>query len=106
VLSIFLRVGREISILVGLICFLAFGSNAQKPQSLDRRIPKADRQKYERVHDAKEWKNPFLVVCRDGIAIVGRVSDEHPIPVASISQELERLPDSAWPEAGIGGAPL
>jgi hypothetical protein len=70
---------------------------AQTNVSLRQRIPKADPSKYQQVRDGKDWKNPYLVVRRDGVEIIGFTSAEPAIPLESIAAELERLPASAWP---------
>ena len=49
------------------------------------------------MRDAKDWKNPYLVVRRDGVEIVGVTSAEPVIPEHLVEAELERLPRSAWP---------
>lgn len=66
-------------------------------RSLRTRIPRPDPAKYNRVRDAREWKNPYLVVRRGGIEIVGVTPVEPGISVQAVATELERLPDSAWP---------
>ncbi len=70
---------------------------AQTSQSLQSRIPKPDPKKYHAVQDAKDWKNPYLIVRRDGIEIVGMAPVGQAIAVESVPGVLERLPDSAWP---------
>ena len=72
-------------------------SSAPAAQSLQSRISKPDPKKYQAIQDAKDWKNPFLVVHRDGIEILGVTPDGHSIPVGSVPQILDRLPDFAWP---------
>jgi hypothetical protein len=69
----------------------------QTPQSLQNRIPKPDPTKYHAVQDAKDWKNPYLMVRRDGIEIVGVIAVGKAIPVDSVPGVLEGLPGSAWP---------
>jgi hypothetical protein len=49
------------------------------------------------VQDAKDWKNPYLIVRRDGIEIVGMTTVGQAIPVDSVPGVLKGLPDSAWP---------
>lgn len=70
---------------------------AQARQSLQNRIPKPDPKKYHAVQDAKDWKNPYLIVRRDGIEIVGMTAVGQAIPVDSVPGVLKGLPDSAWP---------
>jgi hypothetical protein len=69
----------------------------QTPQFLQNRIPKPDRKKYHAVQDAKDWRNPYLIVRRDGIEIVGMTTVGQAIPVDSVPRVLKGLPDSAWP---------
>ena len=69
----------------------------QTPQSLQSRIPKPDPKRYHAVQDAKDWKNPYLIVRRDGIEIVGMTAVGQAIPVDSVPGVLKGLPDSAWP---------
>jgi hypothetical protein len=69
----------------------------QTPQSLQNRIPKPDPKKYHAVQDGKDWKNPYLIVRRDGIEIVGMTVVGQAIPVDSVPGVLKGLPNSAWP---------
>ena len=82
-----------------LLFLLAISSciSAQSKVPLRQRVPEADPSKYRQVRDGKEWKNPYLVVRRDGLEIIGFTSAEPAIPLDSIGAELERLPASAWP---------
>jgi hypothetical protein len=64
---------------------------------LQNRISKPDPKKYHSVQDAKDWKNPYLIVRRDGIEILGVTADGQAIPVDSVPGVLKGLPDSAWP---------
>lgn len=70
---------------------------AQTPLSLQNRIPKPDANKYRAVQNAKEWKNPYLIVRRNGVEIVGNTAVGQAIPVDSVPEALRGLPDSAWP---------
>ena len=69
----------------------------QTPQSLQNRIPKPDPKKYHAIQDGKDWKNPYLIVRRDGVEIVGMTVVGQAIPVDSVPGVLKGLPDSAWP---------
>src|SRR5579872_1822391 len=70
---------------------------AQTPQSLQNRIPKPDSKKYRAIQDAKDWKNPYLIVRRDGVEIVGMTAVGQAIPVNSVPGVLKGLSESAWP---------
>jgi hypothetical protein len=64
---------------------------------LRARIPDADPEKYRGVHDAKDWKNPYLIVRAEGIEITAMTGSQGPIPVESVAAALEKMPDWAWP---------
>jgi hypothetical protein len=66
-------------------------------RSLKERIPEPDPKKFHSVQDAMDWKNPYLVVRRDGIEIVGMTPVGRAVAVESVPGVLERLPGSAWP---------
>jgi hypothetical protein len=80
-----------------LLLMITAGMSAQTNAPLRQRVPKADPSKYRQVRDGKDWKNPYLVVRRDGVEIIGLTSAEPAVPLDSIAAELERLPVSAWP---------
>jgi hypothetical protein len=65
--------------------------------SLQSRIPEPDPKRYHAVQDAKDWKNPYLIVRREGIEIVGKTAVGQAFPVDSVPGVLKGLPDSAWP---------
>jgi hypothetical protein len=87
-------------LLLGVFAAQLFGSSpvgwTQTSSSLQSRIQKPDPKKYHAIRDAADWKNPYLVVRRDGVEIIGRMADGHSIPVDSIPGALKELPDSAW----------
>jgi hypothetical protein len=64
---------------------------------LRNRIPKANPKEYHAIQDAKDWKNPNLVIRPEGIEIIGITPIGRAIPVESVLGVLETLPDSAWP---------
>jgi hypothetical protein len=69
----------------------------QTLQSLQSRIPKPDPKKYHAVQDTAAWKNPYLMVRREGIETPGMTAAGQSIPVDSIPRILKELPSSAWP---------
>ena len=62
-----------------------------------RRIGPSDPRKYDAIQDARDWKNPYWIVRRDGIEILGVTFVCRGVPVDSIPRMLEALPKSAWP---------
>ena len=92
-----LKSGLLVGLLLAQLVATACIGCTQTSRSLHTRIPKPDPKKYNSVQDAKDWKNPYLVVRRDGIEIVGITPVGHAISVESTPGTLEKLPDSAWP---------
>jgi hypothetical protein len=94
--SVFKR-GLPVTIFVAQLIASTLIGWTQTPQSLQYRIPKPDLRKYQAVQGARNWKNPYLIVRRDGIEIVGMTAVGQAIPVDSVPGVLKGLPDSAWP---------
>lgn len=92
-----LKRGLLVAVFVGQLVASSLIGWTQTSQSLQSRIPKPDPKKYRAVQDAKDWKNPYLIVRRDGIEIVGTTAVGQTIPVDSVPGVLKGLPDSAWP---------
>ena len=65
--------------------------------SITARIPAADPEKYQGIHDGKDWRNPYLIVRAEGIEIVGVSDGTNPLTLDAALAGLERLPVSAWP---------
>jgi len=70
---------------------------AQTSLSLCQRITKANSKKYRAIQDGTDWHNPKLVVRPEGIEVIGITPAGQAIPVESVPEKLEQLPDSAWP---------
>ena len=93
----FLKTGLIATIFFAQLVASTLVGWTQTPQSLQNRIPKPDPKKYHAVQDAKDWKNPYLIVRCDGIEIVGMTPVGQAIPADSVPGVLKGLPDSAWP---------
>jgi hypothetical protein len=62
------------------------------------RIAPADRSKYPKLQDMRNWKNPYFVVRDDGIGFVDLANHEvHILTPEQIPAELVSLPFDAWP---------
>jgi hypothetical protein len=57
----------------------------------------ADPKKYQTIRDGQDWKNPKMFVRPEGIEVIGVTPPTRGIPVESVLDTLEHLPDSAWP---------
>jgi hypothetical protein len=65
--------------------------------SITARIRAADPEKYQGIHDGKDWRNPYLIVRAEGIEIVGVSDGRNPLTIDAALAILEGLPASAWP---------
>jgi len=62
-----------------------------------QQIPPAA-QKYGETRDTKTWRNPYLIVKKDGIWLVDlQNNEERPLGSDHILDGLAALPSSAWP---------
>ena len=86
---------------------------APDPQTILEAIPAADSAKYSHIHDMKKWRNPYLIVRADGVALFD-VADSAEIILKpeELLPALAKLPVSNWPygrvvaaaEAGVIGS--
>jgi hypothetical protein len=83
------------------------------PEARIQQIPPADPQKYAGSRDTKTWRNPYLIVKKDGIWLLDLGNnEEHLLKPDQVLDSLAALPASAWPygrvvavqEIGIGGS--
>jgi hypothetical protein len=71
---------------------------AASPEARLQQIPPADPQKYGQAPGFKEWRNPYLIIRKDGVALLDtQNSEEHLIKLEDLPQTLAQLPRSAWP---------
>lgn len=69
--------------------------NVQAP--LAKRIPPADPTKYRSIQDAREWRNPYLLVTTGGIKFAGPAGFSSDLSPSQALAHLEHLPPAAWP---------
>ena len=99
-----------------LLLFLLFGlslvacstQNAAAPPAAEvvlQAIPAADSAKYERIHDMKTWRNPYLIVRPDGVALFD-VADSAEIKLkpSELLPALAALPAANWPYGRVVAA--
>src|SRR5262249_30700723 len=80
----------------------SFVTAAQQPTGLDPRIGPPVRGKYEGVQDAKDWLNPYLSICPQGVDLtVAAVGRKSLVSVPALRAELVKLPLGAWPYGRI-----
>ena len=62
------------------------------------KIPAPDPAKYHSAHGTKSWRNPYLIVKPEGVALLDVANNlEHIMKPDELTQKLAQLPDSAWP---------
>ena len=65
------------------------------PEARIEQIPDADPQKYRAT---KDWRNPYLIIKVDGVALVDAANDEeHLLKTDKFVDSLAQLPSSSWP---------
>jgi hypothetical protein len=110
-----LRAGRLL-LLCG--CFLTGCTTQPAPQAPDpetilQTIPPADSAKYQHIRDMKNWRNPYLIVRTDGVALFDAAEGtEIILKTDELLPALAKLPVSNWPygrvvaaaETGIAGS--
>jgi hypothetical protein len=68
------------------------------PEVVLQAIPAADPAQVERIHDMKTWRNPYLIVRRDGVALLDAADNaEIILKPAELLPALAALPVSTWP---------
>jgi hypothetical protein len=90
--------------LAGMVFLSSCSTNVREkgPQptsGLMKKISPANPSAYDAVQDASEWRNPFLLVRRDGIEVrSGNASNAGvTMAVTEVMGYLERLSAAAWP---------
>ena len=96
------------SLIVGLFCLSMSGFSAlaqsKAVEQLDSRIPTATPLKLEGVRDAKDWLNPSLSVCPQGVGLrVASIKSQSLVSIRDLRATLVKLPVNAWPYGRIVG---
>jgi hypothetical protein len=88
-------------IVAAVICLGTLGllSAAPAQDQLSSRIPAARHEKFKSILVAKDWSNPYLVVCVDGIEVISTAipGGRKLVALANLRRALIDLPTSAWP---------
>jgi hypothetical protein len=95
-------------LLLGISLVACSQQNATKPPAPEvvlQAIPAANIAQFERIHDMKTWRNPYLIVRRDGVALLD-VADSAEILLkpAELLPALAALPASNWPYGRVVAA--
>lgn len=78
---------------------IAEGSPSQfSPEIRIQQIPPADPQKFANAREMKVWRNPYLIVKKNGIWLMDAYNnEEHLLKSDQVLDALAALPASAWP---------
>ncbi len=75
------------------------------PSALLQALPPADAAQYEHVQDMKNWRNPYLIVRTDGVALFDTADRaEIILKPDDLLAALARLPASNWPYGRVVAA--
>ena len=85
--------GDKLAVIAKLIA-----ENDKQLASLDSRIGPAARQKYAAVTDMKDWLNPYVTVCLQGVELrATAINHKSLVTPADLRAALVKLPIEAWP---------
>jgi hypothetical protein len=78
---------------------------APAPQAILAAIPAADSSKYDHIQDMRNWRNPYLIVRPEGVALYDSAdSAEILLKPEELLAALARLPVSYWPYGRVVAA--
>jgi hypothetical protein len=80
-------------------------SQPPAPETVLQAIPPANSAQFERIHDMRTWRNPYLIVRPDGVALLDAAdSAEIRLKPAELLPALAALPASNWPYGRVVAA--
>ena len=89
---------------VSIAALLSCSANSPKPApeasayARLQTIPAADPAKFGNVRDYKSWRNPYVIIRKDGVGLLDLANNEQRLlKVEELPDALARLSQSAWP---------
>ena len=80
-------------------------AKAPDPGAVLQAIPPAETAQYERIRDMKSWRNPYLIIRADGVALLDSGDNaEIILKTDEVLSALARLPASDWPYGRVVAA--
>jgi hypothetical protein len=108
VIGKFVHVRLLLFLLLGLSLVSCSPQNAAPPPAPEvvlQAIPPADSAKVERIRDMKTWRNPYLIVRPDGVALLDIAdSAEIRLKPSELLPALAALPAANWPYGRVVAA--
>lgn len=102
---------RRARLLLAFVVSLVFSAcnqpaaQAPDPTTVLQAIPSADPAQYDHIRDMKGWRNPYLIVRRDGVALLDTAdSAEIILKPDEVVPALAQLPASNWPYGRVVAA--
>jgi hypothetical protein len=97
------------SLAVSLLLVACSSQEPAKPRpdsaAILQALPAADPAKYEHIRDMKNWRNPYLIVRTDGVALYDSAdSAEIILKTDDLLAALAKLPASNWPYGRVVAA--
>jgi hypothetical protein len=75
------------------------------PEAVLQAIPVSNSAQFERIHDMKNWRNPYLIVRPDGVALLDAADNaEIRLKPAELLPALAALPAANWPYGRVVAA--
>ncbi len=104
--SLFLGLSSILLIGISLVaCSQQDPVQSPAPEVVLQAIPAADAAQLERIHDMRNWRNPYLIVRPDGVALLDAAdSAEIKLKPAELLGALAALPASNWPYGRVVAA--
>jgi hypothetical protein len=104
-----LRIRTAAIVLAGIsLAGCSSQQNAAKPPDPEvvlQSIPSADPVQVERIRDMKSWRNPYLIVRTDGVALLDPADNaEIILKPEEVLPTLARLPAANWPYGRVVAA--
>jgi hypothetical protein len=80
-------------------------SNAADPSAVLRTIPPADPSQYDRIENMRQWRNPYVIIRADDVALLDAAdSAEIILKPEEVLPALARLAPSNWPYGRVVAA--
>jgi hypothetical protein len=80
-------------------------TQAPDPETLLQAIPPASATQYDQIRDMKTWKNPYLIVRTDGVALLDPADNaEIHLKPDELLSALAKLPAANWPYGRVVAA--
>ena len=104
--SLRLRLVVVLSATLSLIaCTQQPAAQVPDPQTILQSIPAANPAQYQQIRDMKTWRNPYLIIRTDGVALLDSADNaEIILKPEELLPALAKLPASNWPYGRVVAA--